>query len=60
MRMVFGVMILLLVPVATHAAVTFSEIAWMGSAASANAEWIELSNDGIAVDVTGWVVCATG
>lgn len=56
MRMVFGVMILLLVPVATHAAVTFSEIAWMGSAASANAEWIEFSNDGAAVDVTGWVV----
>ena len=38
-----------------QAAVTISEIAWMGSAVSANDEWIELHNDGSAsVSVEGW------
>lgn len=41
-------------PVVSEAAVTINEIAWMGTAASANHEWIELYNDGSAVDVSGW------
>lgn len=45
-----------LLPFSTQAAVTLSEVAWMGSVASANHEWIELHNDGAAVDVTGWMV----
>lgn len=44
-----------LVPGFAHAAVRISEVAWMGSAASSNAEWIELANTGsTAVDLTGW------
>lgn len=38
-----------------QAAVTISEIAWMGSEVSANDEWIELHNDGsTAVSLDGW------
>lgn len=44
------------IPVLAEAAVTISEIAWMGSAASANHEWIELYNSGVATDVTGWTL----
>lgn len=40
----------------TALAVSISEIAWMGSTASANHEWIELYNAGEAVDVTGWIL----
>lgn len=47
---------LFVVPSTSFAAVSFSEIAWMGSANSANHEWIEFYNDGQAVDVTGWRV----
>lgn len=47
---------LLFLPFATSASVYISEIAWMGSSASANHEWIELHNQGSAVDVTGWTV----
>ena len=43
-------------PTAVQAAVSISEVAWMGSAESANYEWIELHNDGAAIDVTGWHV----
>lgn len=43
-------------PVVTEAAVIISEVAWMGSSASANHEWIELYNDGTTVDVTGWTL----
>ena len=45
---------LLLLPCSVQAAVSINEIAWMGSDESANHEWIELYNDGSAVDVTGW------
>jgi hypothetical protein len=37
-------------------AVVISEIAWMGTVADANDEWIELHNRGDAVDVTGWTL----
>lgn len=50
----FLVAIILILPGSSEAAVTISEVAWMGSAASANHEWIELYNDGSAVDVSGW------
>lgn len=41
-----------------HAEVQISEVAWMGSAEDANAEWIELHNTGESVDVTGWTLVA--
>ncbi len=48
-------LLLLFIPVATHAAIVINEVAWMGSAASANHEWIELRNTGTdSVDVSGW------
>lgn len=48
---------ILLFPNLTFAAVTLSEIAWMGSTASANHEWIELHNSGPSpVDVSGWTL----
>lgn len=37
-------------------AVSVSEVAWMGSTASANHEWIELYNAGTAVPVDGWTL----
>ena len=43
-------------PQSVFAAVTISEIAWMGGVSSANHEWIELHNDGDSVDVTGWTL----
>ena len=46
---------LLLVPQVAAAAVYISEIAWMGTANSANDEWIELHNDGAtAVALADW------
>lgn len=45
------------VPLVTHAALMFSEIAWMGSVDDANNEWIELYNHGTEdVNVDGWVI----
>ncbi len=44
------------VPSYGEAAVTISEIAWMGDASSANSEWIELYNDAAPVTVDGWVL----
>lgn len=44
----------LLLPYGVDAAVSISEVAWMGSSESANYEWIELHNDGTAADVSGW------
>ncbi len=40
------------------ARVHISEVAWMGSVENANAEWIELYNDGEAEDVEGWTLAA--
>jgi hypothetical protein len=43
-------------PLISQAAVSISEIAWMGDTVSANYEWIELHNSGEAVSVDGWVL----
>lgn len=43
-------------PGASQASVFINEVAWMGSAESANHEWIELYNDGGAVAVDGWTL----
>jgi|GEM_PF-2397510 len=45
-------------PLLTHAKVVINEVAWMGSADDANAEWLELYNDGAAVELTGWLLSA--
>lgn len=47
--------LLLLLPQVSLAAVSISEIAWMGSVESANDEWIELHNNGEApINLAGW------
>ncbi len=51
---IFG--LALLVPSFTEAAVLLTEVAWMGSATSANHEWVELYNDVSSVDVSGWIL----
>lgn len=49
----------LFLPTFAHAAVVINEIAWMGTTASANAEWLELANtDSSSVDLTGWHLTA--
>ncbi len=40
------------------ASVHISEVAWMGGTENANAEWIELYNDGEAQSVDGWTLTA--
>ena len=47
---------ILIIPSVVNAAVIISEVAWMGSSASANHEWIELHNTGSSVDVSGWTL----
>lgn len=49
-------------PASVQAAVVINEVAWMGTTASANAEWMELYNSGSAsVDLTNWhLVAANG
>lgn len=48
-----------ILPVSAHASVLINEIAWMGTSASANDEWIELFNPGTdSVDVSGWMLIA--
>ncbi len=60
MRFVSFLALAVLFPVFAHAAVAINEIAWMGTAASANAEWMELENTGSApVDITGWHLVAS-
>lgn len=58
MKRIFLLLIILgyAVPQSVFAAMTISEIAWMGGVSSANHEWIEIHNDGDAVDVTGWTL----
>lgn len=48
--------IVIVSPFPALAAVSISEVAWMGSSDSANHEWIELYNDGEAVDVSDWTL----
>jgi hypothetical protein len=46
-----------LLPLSVYGAVSIHEVAWMGDAASANHEWIELYNSGdAAVSVDGWTL----
>ena len=46
-------------PFLAKASVYINEVAWMGTANSANDEWIELHNDGSEnVDLTGWALSA--
>ncbi|MBP9749947.1 MAG: lamin tail domain-containing protein [Candidatus Pacebacteria bacterium] len=53
------VVFLISVPTIASAKVYISEVAWMGAADNANAEWMELYNDGVAQDLTGWSLSAT-
>lgn len=46
MKKILPSLIFLLLASTTHAAVRINEIAWSGTTASANDEWIELFNDG--------------
>ncbi len=46
------------VPPIAFAKVYISEVAWMGTDENANAEWIELFNDGPAQSLTGWTLNA--
>lgn len=56
-KIVLTALILWSLPQFTLAAVSINEIAWMGSAASANDEWIELHNTGSSpVSVDDWVL----
>jgi len=48
--------IVIVSPFPALAAVSISEVAWMGSSDSANHEWIELYNDGEPVDVSDWTL----
>lgn len=48
---------LFVIPQRTAAQVVINEIAWMGTSASANAEWIELHNQSAdLIDMGGWVL----
>lgn len=61
-NIIFISLLFFVFPVFAHAAVVINEIAWMGTTASANAEWMELYNGGNSpVDLTGWhLVAASG
>ena len=48
-----------LMPQTVDANVYINEVAWMGTAVSANDEWIELYNDGAeSIDLSGWKLIA--
>lgn len=53
------VTLLLFTPLFSYASVYISEVAWMGTSADANDEWIELYNAGESVDLSGWTLRAT-
>ena len=60
MRKILSVLACVLVPAVAEAAVYVNEIAWMGGADDANAEWIELLNSGASsVDLSGWTLVAS-
>lgn len=52
--MVLFMLLLLFLPVATSAQVVISEVHWSGSPISSADEWLELTNLGPEVDVSGW------
>ena len=56
MRTILSITLFVVLPMICEASVSFSEIAWMGSTASANHEWIELYNAGSDVSVEGWQI----
>lgn len=61
MKRTFSIVVIFIavLPFSAYAAIVVNEIAWMGTASSANDEWIELKNtDSEAVDVTGWSLAA--
>ena len=59
---VLFVWVLIIAPLGVSASVVISEVAWMGSSDNANAEWIELHNQGSdSIVITGWkIVSSTG
>jgi hypothetical protein len=55
-RLAFSI-VCLLFPYVSYGAVLINEIAWMGTAANANDEWIELHNTGSeTVSLDGWIL----
>ena len=57
-RYVVATLVAVSAPGSVGASVLISEVAWMGTADNANAEWIELYNNGPAEDVSGWSLSA--
>ncbi len=61
MKYIFVGLLLFLIPVAAHADVIITEVAWMGTANSQYSEWVELYNDGGAsVNLAGWKLYESG
>lgn len=59
MRTIF-ILLLICLPSSVFGMVSFSEVAWMGSAVNSNHEWIELHNSSASpVDVDGWQIIVT-
>lgn len=52
--LVVAVLVWIVLPSTTHAAVIINEVAWMGDSESANNEWIELYNTGESQSLAGW------
>jgi hypothetical protein len=50
------ILTLLFIPYFSSASVYISEVAWMGTNDNANAEWIELYNDGTETNIDGWTL----
>ncbi len=57
-RVVLAALIAAVVPSVTSASILISEVAWMGSEDNANAEWIELYNNGEEHSLDGWSLSA--
>ncbi len=54
-----SIAVVLLCPISVSAQILINEIAWMGSASNANAEWIELKNtSNTPVSLEGWTLSA--
>ena len=57
MKHYFWILCLFILPMTSHAQVLISEVAWMGTDADANNEWIELYNlNNTETDLTGWTI----
>jgi len=56
MKLLWLITLIFIFPASASATVYFTEIAWMGSVESAHHEWIELYNNGGAVNVDGWQI----